>query len=73
MIFMKFEIGKRYSWPDFHAMEYYDPMDEVELKEGVLIDVFRIRGLFYGKLLDRDNIAWAIPLDADYLEEYKEE
>ena len=63
---MEFEIGKRYRWPDFHG-------DESELKDGVLIDVFQIRGISYGKLFTRDNVVWAIPLDADYLEEYKED
>lgn len=65
---MKFEIGKRYRW-----LNSYEDEAEIEWEDGVLIDIFQVRGISYGKLYTRDNILWAIPLDSDYLEEYKED
>ena len=65
---MEFEIGKRYRW-----LNSYEDDDECKWEDGVLIDVFHIRDISYGKLLTRNNIVWAIQLDAGFLEEYKED
>ena len=65
---MKFEIGKRYKW-----LNFYEDEDEIKWEDGVLIDIFQIREISYGKLLTRNNMLWAIQLDACYLEEYKED
>lgn len=64
---MEFEIGKRYKW-----LNSYEDEDDIKWEDGVLIDIFQIRAISYGKLCTRDNVMWGIPLDADYLEEYKE-
>ena len=61
---MNFEIGKRYRWSPYRS-------GKKKWKNGILGEIFETHGMQYGKFITRDNEEWNIPLDADYLEEYR--
>lgn len=61
---MEFKIGKRYRWSPYR-------LGKDKWKNGILSETFETHGIQYGKFVTRDNEEWSIPLNADYLEEYK--